>query len=625
MQLNSDALGAWLEVQSRPDLSQTILDSRAALTLPQVKQLTARMDVLEVPEHTLRIGIVHTYTSDLLDPWLRFELALQGMNCDLYHAPYGVLLQEAQPGAGLVRHDPDLTVLLLQREDLHPYFRQPLSALGSDDQVELLQQSLENLVNLVARFREPVGGLLLVTLLPRMSGPGLGLFDSHSDRSEAVWWAQFKSRLAARLRTDVKSSLFLDLDEMLAECGRARFFDHRLWYSSAFPFAPEAARELSRRIAALGAVTKYPKIKVIALDADNTLWGGVIGEDGIHGIALGPDYPGNAYVAFQRRLLDFQQRGFVLALCSKNNPTDLDQVLDEHPHQVLRSQHFAARRVNWEPKPRNLVSLAEELNLGLSSFVFVDDSDHECAAVRHQLPQVQVVQVPRRPVDLAACLDRVARLEILSLTAEDRTKTELYAEERRRREQLAAVSSGGGDLEEYLRSLQMRMKVSFDDSTQLPRLAQLTQKTNQFNLTTRRYAERQIQDFIESHDYLVAHFSLADTFGDSGVVGLAILRRLADSIAEIDTFLMSCRVIGRRAETTFLETVLERLASEGITRVVADYLPTSKNGPASGFLAESGFERAQGGRFARSLTQSPPWFGRPAPISVEQATAEPAR
>ena len=143
-------------------------------------------------------------------------------------------------------------------------------------------------------------------------------------------------------------------------------------------------------------MSETPKAKVIALDADNTLWGGIIGEDGINGIALGPEYPGNTYVAFQRRLLEFQQRGFILVLCSKNNPADLDEVLENHP-QILRSEHFAARRVNWDPKPHNLAALAEELNLGLSSFIFVDDSDYECSIVRHELPQVEVVQTPRIP------------------------------------------------------------------------------------------------------------------------------------------------------------------------------------------------------------------------------------
>ena len=172
----------------------------------------------------------------------------------------------------------------------------------------------------------------------------------------------------------------------------------------------------------LGVVLKFPKAKVIVLDADNTLWGGIIGEDGIDGIALGSDYPGNAFLQFQRRLLDYQQRGFILALCSKNNAADVDQVLKQHPHQLLRDEHFAARRVNWLPKPDNLVSLAEELNLGLDSFIFVDDSDHECAAVRQRLPQVEVVRTPSRPIDIPGCLEHVSRLEVLSLTAEDMVK-----------------------------------------------------------------------------------------------------------------------------------------------------------------------------------------------------------
>src|SRR5262249_11723519 len=151
------------------------------------------------------------------------------------------------------------------------------------------------------------------------------------------------------------------------------------------------------------------KAKVIALDVDNTLWGGVVGEDGRDGIAIGPEYPGNAYFAFQRRLLDFRQRGFLLTLCSKNNLADVEEVLREHPHQILRMEHFAAVRINWEPKIDNLIELAEELNLGLDSFIFVDDSDYECALVRRELPQVEVVQTPARPVDVANCLDHVSR------------------------------------------------------------------------------------------------------------------------------------------------------------------------------------------------------------------------
>jgi FkbH-like protein len=335
---------------------------------------------------------------------------------------------------------------------------------------------------------------------------------------------------------------------------------------------------------------KHPAAKVIVLDADNTLWGGILGEDGLDGIALGPDYPGSAFVAFQRRLLDFQQRGILLAMCSKNNPDDVTEVLRDHPHQLLREPHFAATRVNWEPKIDNLKSLAEELNLGLDSFVYVDDSPHECWQVKQQLPQVTVVATPQQPIAIPWTLDEIPSLEILSRTHEDRERTAMYAQERQRK-QLATRASDHG---QYLRSLQMEMAVSLSDRRHLQRIAQLTQKTNQFNLTTRRYLDADIERMMGNPDWLVADFSLADVFGDSGIVGVALVKGLQGATAEVDTLLMSCRVIGRGAETVFLQTILDECAQRGVQRVRAQYLPTRKNGLVKDYWPRHGFGEAEG-------------------------------
>lgn len=617
MKLDSATLGQWLALETRALLAQTVLINEFDLSVAQANRITARLNELGPAAHELRLAFVRTYTTDLLDPWLAFEAGLRGFNSNVYHAPYGAVLPEAEPGSGLEGHRADVTVLALQREDLHPAFNQPLAALEPAQQDQLRAAALTQLQDIVDRFRARVGGLLVVTLLPVLGEPGLGLFDTHSERSETTWWATLKRDLAQYLRDRVRSSLFLDLDAAVAALGRRHFFDHRLWYAARFPFSAAGAREVARRIVTIGALTKWPKAKVIAVDADNTLWGGVIGEDGISGIALGPDYPGNAYVAFQRRLLEIQQRGFVLALCSKNNEADVLDVLRKHPHQVLKEQHFAARRINWESKPQNLIALAEELNVGLESFVFVDDSDHECAAVRHELPQVEVVQVPSRPVDLVTCLDRVARLEILSVTAEDLRKTEMYAVEHQRRELEREVKERGGSVDQYLRSLQMKMRISFDERQHVARLAQLTQKTNQFNLTTRRYSEQQVQQFIDSAEWTVADFTLQDVFGHSGIVGLAILRHGGEREAVIDSFLMSCRVIGRRAEEAFLETLLRILAERGVTNVVAEYLPTAKNVLIKDFLPQHGFVLTSDGRYRRNLVEAPPKPATDIPIIVE--------
>jgi FkbH-like protein len=613
-----DIVEPLLTSASLAELRARIATVDGALTLPQAKRLQEHARGLTGDPYELRLGIIHTYTSDLLTPWLDFAAALQGCTVDTYHAPYGLAMQEAQPGSDLLQHAPDITVFMLQREDLHPALREPVVGFPLEEQQKLLEQVVDRVIQILRQFRALNVGQLVLTLLPTLSGPALGQYDRQSERSEVDWWARLKSAISGRIREELSATLFLDLDLMLEDLGRDQFFDRRFWFSSRWPFRPRAAQALSQRLVNVGICLKRPKAKVIVLDADNTLWGGVVGEDGLNGIALGPEYPGNLYLEFQRRILEYQQRGFILAICSKNNPADLQQVLDDHPHQLIKDHHLAARRVNWVDKPENLKALAEELNLGLDSFVFVDDSDHECAAVRQLLPQVEVVQTPGKPLLVPGCLDHVARLEILSLTDEDRRKTALYAQERSRRELRDSLDASGGGYEDYLRSLQMRMEVVINDASHLQRLAQLTQKTNQFNLTTRRYDESQMEAFIRSDDWVVGHFSLSDTFGNSGVVGLALCHIVGPETAELDSFLMSCRVIGRRAESVFLATMIEQLRARGITEFLADYLPTAKNALVKDFLSEHGFIESAG-RYRLDLSENPALKGAAEPIEVSLA------
>ena len=611
-----------LELGTRDALRQA-LRRTASPILPQIQRLTDHAAGLAPAMRELRLGVVRSYTSELLDPWLGLAGALEGLDVQTYHAPYGLNFAEADAKSGLVAHRPEITLMLLTREDLHPDLARPVVGLVADEQAKLASQARDRLLAIVTAFRAENIGHLVITILPGQTGPALGVYDPQSERSEAAWWAALKADIGRHLRTGVEASLLLDLDEVLAQIGREAFFDPRLWYSARFPFAPAAAREVSRRVVGLGAALKFPKAKAIVLDADNTLWGGIIGEDGIDGIELGHEYPGNAYMAFQRRLLDFQQRGFILALCSKNNPADVDQVLNEHPHQILKPEHFAAICVNWEPKTDNLAALAEELNLGLDSFIFVDDSDYECALVRRELPEVEVVQTPARPVEVPSCLDQVSRLELLSLTAEDLKRTEMYAQERIRRQLRQTAEESGGGLDGYLASLQMVMTVGIDDPAPLKRLAQLTQKTNQFNLTTRRYDEQRMRHLIDAADWMVAHFSLKDVFGDSGIVGLCLFDLSEPRVAELDTYLMSCRVIGRKAESAFLNVLLQRLAEAGVREVVADYLPTPKNGLVSGFLPDHGFKAGADGRFYRSLDAAPPSPDGAYPMMFEVSAKSP--
>ena len=622
MKLADSQLDNLLQADSVQEIKSILVLRRLVPSLPQAEKLRDHIEGLQASSQQVRLGVIHTYTSELLDPWLRFAAALNGLSLDIHHAPYGVTIQEAQEASALVQFRPDSTLLLLRREDLHPALQSPVVCLADNDREAVGAAAREALTQLVDRFRGCVGGQLIVTLLPDMAGPALGLYDGMAANSESRWWSDFGGAVADELREQFSGVSFLDLEQLLARVGRDHFFDARLWYSSVFPFSPDGCLTLATAIGDLLASLYHKRAKVIAMDADNTLWGGVIGEDGLNGIALGPDHPGRAYLDFQKRVLGLQQRGFILALCSKNNPEDVEEVFRDHPHEVLKHEHFAAERVNWLPKPDNLKSLAQELNLGLDSFIFVDDSDHECAAVRHALPEVEVVKVPARATEIPFFLDTVARLEITSLTSEDLRKTAMYAQERQRKSQLEQLAAGGGSVDDYLHSLGMRMSIGIDDDSLLPRLAQLTQKTNQFNLTTRRYTEQDMARKLRCDKTAVYHFSLADQFGDSGVVGLAIVERQDNGTAHLDTFLMSCRVIGRRAEQAFLRSIVGHLRAGGVTELSAEYVPTRKNVLVESFQPNNAFTESADGRYTTCVNDSAHDLDDNFPITIEGLTEQ---
>ena len=252
----------------------------------QAQQIAAHAKTLFIDPKPLRLAVVHTYTSDLLDPWLDLAGALQGLAVQTYHAPYGLALQEAAPGSALVQHEPHVTLLLLRREDLHPGLALPVVGLDAAGQAQLQTQALERVREIVTMFRAQKVGQLLLTFLPALAKPALGQFDAQAAVSEAAWWAGFKTEVGQWMRSSVPASLFLDLDDMLLQVGRGAFFDRRFWYSARFPFGSEAARLLAQRVVGIGVVLSTPRAKVLVLDADNTLWGGVVGEDGFDGISL---------------------------------------------------------------------------------------------------------------------------------------------------------------------------------------------------------------------------------------------------------------------------------------------------------------------------------------------------
>ncbi len=378
----------------------------------------------------------------------------------------------------------------------------------------------------------------------------------------------------------------LDYDALVARHGRLAWADPHKDLAMRVPLRPDAyaalADEYLRFLYPLAGKT----CKVLAVDLDNTLWGGIIGEDGPAGIRIGVDYPGSAYLALQRQLKALRRRGVLLAICSKNNAADAMAVLRDHPEMLLRPDDFSAIRMNWDDKAANLEAIAAELNVGIESIAFLDDNPAERDWVRSQLPDVHVIDAGDDPVQFGDALSRSPVFERLELSDEDRARGEQYRNQRDR----ATAAASSASVDEFLRSLEMKATIDDLQPATLARVAQLTQKTNQFNVTTRRYTEEEINRFAADPDRFVRTIRVVDRYGDNGLVGV-LMAKLEGERCEIDTMLLSCRVIGRDVETTLLADAAALARARGARVLIGQFSPTAKNAPASDVYARHAFEK----------------------------------
>lgn len=395
-------------------------------------------------------------------------------------------------------------------------------------------------------------------------------------------------RLGSQLPDD---AYFVQLSEVAGALGRERFYSARRYHWTKQPFSESGTVRLARHLlAGCRALLRGPK-KVLALDLDNTLWGGVVGETGPLGIDLGEGPAGEAFVAFQQYVKSLTQQGCLLTVVSKNNLADAIEPFEQNPHMVLQRQDFAAFEANWEPKALSLRRMAKTLRLGLDSFVFFDDNPAEREHVRQALPDVAVVDVPPEPAEYVAALASGLWFETVRVTDEDRQRGKQYQAERERRD----TESEAGSLEEYLSSLRMHAEVRELNNEDLPRSVQLIGKTNQFNLTTRRHSPEVIEKMLQEPGTLALTMRVQDKFGDLGLVSVLLAVKAEDAPAtlDIDTWLMSCRVIGRTAEQAFFNELRRRARASGYRTLRGCYIPTAKNAPVAGLLPELGFEHVR--------------------------------
>jgi FkbH-like protein len=434
-----------------------------------------------------------------------------------------------------------------------------------------------------------VGAAILVqTIAPPIDA----LFGSF-DRQEATSPYAMTEALNARLRDWAAEGavVLVDIARLAASVGLERWDAPGHWYASKLPFAPEMAPVYGDVVARVIASLRGRARKCLVLDLDNTLWGGVIGDDGVAGIKLGQgSAAGEAFVAVQEMALALRRRGVILAVCSKNEEAAALLPFREHPDMVLKEDHIAAFQANWTDKAANLRTIAETLNIGIDALVFLDDNPAERAQVRRELPLVGVPELPEDPALYARTLAAAGYFEAVTFTQDDRDRAAMYQANAAR----GAAVQASGDLDSYLASLEMVCTIRPVDSSSRARAAQLVNKSNQYNLTTRRYTEAQVEAAERDPKKHVSQVRLVDKFGDNGIISVLIADRLGDRW-EIDTWLMSCRVLGRRVQEAALGHLAAAARADGATRLVGRYIPSPKNAMVRDHYQKLGFVQVEGG------------------------------
>jgi FkbH-like protein len=563
-----------------------------APTLPQIFQLGDRLaSALALPSTpTQRIAVAGTVTIDYLTRAVACAVAVEGVLPITHQAPFGSLVQEIlTPASALRVFAPELIVLAPTWRDLIAPL--PIGATAADVDVALAPA--------IALFKKlwstlAAGNIRIIqhTLVPpanRYRGP--------AERLAAAAPANQVRRLNDALLHAGRGLVhFLDLERIAGEIGSRRWSASRFHYSAKLDFDPRWLPEYLAPFRAAWRAANARAKKVLALDLDNTLWGGVIGDDGVEGIVLGPSSAaGEAFEDWQRYIKGLAERGVVLGVCSKNAP-EIAATGFIHANSVLKREDFAAFECSWADKAGALRRMAKDLNLGLDSFVFADDNPAECELVRQELPEVAVVHLGTDPAQFVELLDAGCWFDLPDYTTEDLERAAAYFA----RASALAEASEATDIDAYLAGLGMKGRLYRPDEADIARVAQLEHKTNQFNVTTRRYSEVAIRGFMERNDTIVLAFRLADRFGDHGLVSTLIAFHEGDAV-RIGSWLMSCRVFSRTVEQYMLRGLIEQARELGAVRLIGEYQPTQKNDVVADLYPRLGFVPKETGLFEREL------------------------
>lgn len=554
----------------------------------------------------LRTYVARSVTIEPIQPCFLVQAAMAGLWLDVSIGGYGSLIDDlTNPDGALCRFKPDLAL-----------FISDLGDLASNGALAETGTSARFATGLIESFRVNCKARIVVQGITLPDPPAGGdVTNANLPYSESRSVEDLNHALADVCRR-IGDAVYFDVDRLAARYGRARWRDQRMFYTSRLAVAPEFfevyARGLIRAIRAL----YFPPRKVLCTDLDETLWGGILGEDGAEGIQTGAAFPGNGYLEYQRYLKSLAGRGVLVTVASKNNPADVEEIFQKRAADMgISLDDFTAVKISWGEKSTALRELASGLSLGLDSMVFVDDNPVECAAIRQQLTEVLVIEAPKgEPWRTVEMLESSGAFDTLQITEDDRRRVAEY----RAQTQRAKLETSAASRTDFLASLEIQCSIISALDAPLSRTAQLLGKTNQFNLTTRRHSAAEIERIASQPGNLAVALRYRDRFGDGGVVGVALCVMDPDRL-RIDTFLLSCRVIGRGVETALLWFLAESGRSLCVPVLRGEFIPTAKNAPCADFYGSHGFERvgtpepAGAGEFydmdlSRRLPAKPDWI-----------------
>jgi len=572
-----------------PELADYLSQIEAAKVLERIAGHPAVADSLP----RVRLAVLGSSTTAQLLPLLRLHAFRAGMLLDLYDAPYGTFQQEIlNPDSGFYRFRPQVALLYVNYRD---------AQAGSAEAEAARWQSLWH------ELRERASCAIIMNNFDAPPERPWGNLEAGRAEDGLGRLRRLNALLAARAGAGM---FLLDQDHLSATAGKLRWHDPRLWHHSRQAIALSVLPLYAAEVAALLQAVLGRSRKCLVVDLDNTLWGGIVGDDGASGLELGETPRGEAFLEFQSYLKALRRRGVLLAVCSKNDADQAREPFQTRPEMILRLEDFAAFVADWGDKVAGLRAVARTVNLGLDALAFVDDSPAERELVRRYLPEVAVVDLPPDPAEYARALDSLRLFEPAGVSAEDLKRTEHFQAEatrKRAREQTP-------DLDSFLRDLRMEAEAGPFTEPDLERITQLINKTNQFNLTTRRYSEPEVRAFLRDSACWTLSVRLRDRLGDYGLISALIARRLGDAF-EVDTWLMSCRAFGRGVELLAFNRLLDAARAAGARVLAADYLPTPKNGPVKELLPGLGFRQDADGRWRLPVAQA-----RPREVPIKNGT-----